>query len=77
MNYKFSDDVLSGIVQLVQLALLTETDISDHLRLLEVEPDSISGRVKLTAECLDQLQRNVDDLNKRAAELLATLASKS
>lgn len=73
MKYKLSNDVLAGFVQLFQLALLTETDISDHVRLLEVEvdADSAESKVKLTAECLAQLQRNVDDLNKRAQELQA------
>ncbi len=79
MTYKLSNDVLAGFVQLFQLALLTETDISDHLRLLEVEPDTTGDepKVKLTAECLERLQRNVDDLNKRALELRAASESKA
>jgi len=80
MTYKLSNEVLAGIVQLVQLALLTETDISDHLRLLEVEPDptdvmpsvgQTQGKLTLTPECRARLQKNVDDLNKRATELLS------
>lgn len=84
MKYKLSDEVLAAFVQLFQLALLTGTDISDHLRLLEVEPDptdvmpsveKTSGRLMLTKECREQLQRNVDDLDKRARELAAELPS--
>lgn len=79
MKYKLSNDVLAGFVQLFQLALLTETDISDHLRLLEVEIDSSSGdsKVKLTAECRDQLQRTIDDLDKRGKELRAAALKQS
>jgi hypothetical protein len=78
MKYKLSNDVLAGFLQLLQLAMLTETDISDHLRLLEVEPDdgAEEPKVKLTAECIARLQRSIDDLNRRAQELqaAATLA---
>jgi hypothetical protein len=80
MTYKFSNEVLAAVVQLVQLALLTETDISDHLRLLEVEPatsDTSSTTLTLTSVCREQLQKNVDDLNKRAQELFATAQNRS
>lgn len=82
MTYKFSNEVLAGIVQLVQLALLTETDISDHLRLLEVEPtlstpDAPPAALALTPACREQLQKNVDDLNRRASELIAAAQNRS
>jgi hypothetical protein len=75
MKYTLSNDVLAGFVQLFQLALLTGTDISDHLRLLEVEADASGQQVTLTAECRERLQRNIDDLDKRAAELRVASAS--
>lgn len=77
MKYTLSNDVLAGFVQLFQLALLTGTDISDHLRLLEVEADVTGQQVTLTAECRERLQRNIDDLDKRAAELRVAPASEA
>jgi len=35
-NYKLSNEVISQIVQLVQLGILTGTDISDQIRMLRV-----------------------------------------
>ena len=77
MKYTLSNDVLAGFVQLFQLALLTGTDISDHLRLLEVEVDESGASVTLTAECRERLQRNIDDLDKRASELRVATSSEA
>ena len=75
MKYSLSNEVLAGFVQLFQLALLTNTDISDHLRLLEVEADATGQQVTLTPECRERLQRNIDDLDKRANELRVAASS--
>ena len=41
-SYKFSDDVVSQIAQVLQVALLTGTDIVDNLRTIRVtETDGI------------------------------------
>lgn len=77
MKYTLSNDVLAGFVQLFQVALLTGTDISDHLRLLEVEADATGQQVTLTAECRERLQRNIDDLDKKASELRAAASSEA
>lgn len=37
-KFKFSDDLIGQISKLLQVALLTGTDIIDHLRMLEVTP---------------------------------------
>jgi len=36
--YKFNDEVIAEVARLLQVALLTGTDIVDNLRQLEVEP---------------------------------------
>lgn len=77
MKYSLSNEVLAGFVQLFQLALLTNTDISDHLRLLEVEVDASGQQLTLTAECRERLQRNIDDLDKRANELRGAVPSEA
>lgn len=78
MNYKLSDEVLAAVAQSVQLAILTGTDVVDHLRLIEVEPslkavDAPPAELVLTVGCRDRLQRNIDDLLQRAKELSAAM----
>jgi hypothetical protein len=74
MSYSLSDEVIAAIAQSVQLAMLTGTDVVDHLRLLEVEVSDELGvagisQLKLTASCVERLERNVEDLTRRALEL--------
>lgn len=69
-KYTLSDDIIAAIARSLQLAMFTGTDVVDHLRLLEVEPDSNSPTtLKLTAECVERAERNVQDLLQRAKEL--------
>lgn len=68
---KLSDNTIAHVVRLLQMALLTGTDISDNLRtlelvnekdLLEIEPDHL----KSFEENLQKLQ---DEAEAKAAEL--------
>jgi hypothetical protein len=77
MKYRLSDEVLAAFAQSVQLAMLTATDITDHLRLIEVEPslstpDAPPATLDLTSECRERLKKNVEDLQNRALELAST-----
>jgi hypothetical protein len=50
-SYKLSDEVISQIAKLIQLAILTGTDVTDNLRTLRVQlPDSDEGSLILTPE---------------------------
>ncbi len=69
MKYTLSDEVLAAIAQSVQLAMLTGTDVVDHLRLLEVEPDETNDHLVLTELAVDRIKRNVDDMLVRSLEL--------
>lgn len=69
MKYKLSDDVLAAMAQSVQLAMLTGTDVVDHLRLLEVEPASSGDELVLTADAVDRIKRNVDDMLVRSLQI--------
>lgn len=76
MNYKLSDEVLAVIAQSLQLAIITGTDIVDHLRLIEVEPsfstpDAPPASLVITAASRERIQANIDDLVKRSLELRA------
>lgn len=75
-KYILSDEVIAAIARSLQLSMLTGTDIVDHLRLLEVEPDfsndpsdSSPQELKLTAESTERTERNVQDLLNQAKRL--------
>ena len=45
---KFSDELIADVARTLQIAILTGTDIVDHLRTFEVEDES--GLIKLTKD---------------------------
>ena len=45
---KLSDDVIGHIAQLLQMAILTGTDIIDHMRMVELEHDTDTNKLFLT-----------------------------
>ena len=50
-SYKLSDEVISQIAKLIQLAILTGTDVTDNLRTLRVQlSESDEGSLILTPE---------------------------
>lgn len=74
MRYTFSDEVLAAVAQCVQLGILTSTDVVDHLRMLEVEPDPAdvmpqlgqeTAQLTLTPGCKERHARNIADLLER------------
>ena len=63
-------EVVGHIAKLLQLTILTGTDIIDHLNALElVEKD---GQLFLTKETRDKSLDNIDDLLQKADEILET-----
>ena len=51
MSYRLSDEIISQIAKLVQLAILTGTDVVDNLRMIDVtESESESSILVLTDE---------------------------
>lgn len=74
MSYKLSDEVLAAIAQSLQLAMLTGTDVVDHLRLIEVTQSEIEpGLAVLSKESKDRLSKNIEDLLDRAKQLSSTV----
>ena len=50
-HYSLSNEIISQIAKLIQLAILTGTDVTDNLRTLRVQlPDSDEGSLILTPE---------------------------
>ncbi len=79
-KYTLSDEVIAAIARSLQLAMLTGTDVVDHLRLIEVESDPSdvmpsvgqeSMQLVLTPESKERAERNIQDLLQQAKRLHA------
>jgi len=67
MSYKLSDEIISQIAKLIQLAILTGTDVVDNLRMIDVtESDSDSDILVLT----DEYRAIAEDQIKSLLEVL-------
>ena len=68
--YKLSDEVISQIAKLVQLAIITGTDIVDNLRTIEVEPSEKEGKfLNLTSEYRTICENNLEKLLEEVSSL--------
>ena len=66
-SYRLSDDTIGQIARLLQIAILSGTDIVDNLRTLTVVVDE-SGTLSPDPEYLNQFDQN---LNKMIAAIAA------
>jgi hypothetical protein len=64
---KFSDSLIADIARIIQIAILTGTDIVDHLRSIEVE--DTNGNVNLTKESKDRLDKEIDQMLNVVSEM--------
>ena len=60
---KFSDELIADVARTLQIAILTGTDIVDHLRTFEVEDES--GLIKLTKESKERIEREIKEMATR------------
>ena len=63
-NYKLSDEVISNIAKLLQIAILTGTDIVDNLRTLrcQVSEDSIEIHPEFEKSLAENIQKMMDEI---------------
>jgi hypothetical protein len=72
LSFVLADSVLHRVVQLLQLAMLTGTDVADHLRALRLQPSSRDRRVlEITPACDAAFEAGLLQLKERADELIA------
>ncbi len=64
---KLSDQVIAEISRLLQVALLTGTDVVDNLRLVEIE--ELDGALVLTDNYVKKSERNIDKMVELASQL--------
>tara|TARA_R110000824_G_scaffold47830_1_gene135715 strand:- start:2566 stop:2784 length:219 start_codon:yes stop_codon:yes gene_type:complete len=67
-TYKFSDEVISHIAKSVQLAILSGTDIVDHMRQIQLTPGD-DNSLELTDEFRSSANDNIEKMLERADAL--------
>ena len=68
--YRLSDNVIAQVVRLIQLGILTGTDVSDHFRQIVVEPGEKEGYLNLTPEYIEKEQKDIDASFDHLEELM-------
>lgn len=64
-TFRMSDSVLHRFVQIVQEAFLTGTDVSDHLRMVEMKIDDTNPHMLvLTDEYVDMVHKQHESMLK-------------
>lgn len=66
--FKMGDDLIAVVRELVQLSILTGTNIVDHLRAIHIEVDEESGKLIPTVQYVEAYNEMVQDLQKQAEE---------
>ena len=67
MIVKFDDSAIAQIVRLIQLGILTGTDVTDQIRTLELEVKD--GRIFPSADFLETFEKNLDALQDSAPKI--------
>jgi len=67
--YRLDDEVVAEVARSLQRALLTGTDIVDHIRAIELNVSRGSDKILLTPEYLDRTQANDQRMVDEAEEL--------
>lgn len=57
---KFSDNLISNIARTLQIAIISGTDIVDHLRSFQVEEKE--GVLNLTSESLERIEKEISSM---------------
>ena len=66
MEHKLSDLAIAQIVQLIQLGILTGTDVTDQLRLLQLTVDENSNKLVPSPDFLEVFNENIARLAEQA-----------
>lgn len=68
-NYKFSNEVIIAIVKLLQLAMITGTDITDWFKMIATTPGE-DGLLVLTDDYKQVLEGQIASLEEQAQTAL-------
>lgn len=74
--FGFSDEVIAQIAKLVQLGMLTGTNVVDHLRLVRLaQSEGDGGNVVLTEEYKEYFESSLKHLLEEAEDIKDTMRS--
>ena len=65
--FELSDELIGQLAKLLQLSILTGTNVVDHFRLLRVETEE--GRLTLTPEYKEYFENSLNSMLKEAEQL--------
>ena len=68
-NYSLSDNAIGHVAQLLQLAILTGTDIIDHLRMAQMTINPTTGKLDLHPDYSESFNDNVSKMMDEATAL--------
>lgn len=69
--YKLDDSVIMQIVRVIQIGMVTGTDVTDHLRQLRMEPSARGdGGLVLTPEYVAKDQKDIDAMFDHLEQLM-------
>ena len=63
---KLSDSTIAHLIKLLQMAILTGTDVSDNFRLLELA--EVDGKLEIDENYLEVFNQNLDKIVQQANE---------
>ena len=69
MEYKLSIKAIAQIVQLIQLGILTGTDVSDQLRTFRLSVDEETESLVPSKEFIESYNDNITKLTEKAESL--------
>lgn len=70
-TFKLSDDTISHIAQMLQLALITQTDITQLMRAMTLEKSELDDhKLKLNQEYLTNFEKEIKDLVAKAEKAM-------
>jgi len=69
MEYKLSTNAIAQIVQLIQLGILTGTDVSDQLRTFRLSIDEETQSLVPSKEFVESYNNNISKLAEKAENM--------
>ena len=68
MNYRLSDETIGQIAKLLQIAIITGTDIVDNLRTIRLRTDDGGEFLDPTPDYLENFEKNLSKMIENLAE---------